>query len=169
MRLQACADNAHLPYSLDKPARWNNDTYAWLMVGDVPGGTDAYFDDDAKGIQEYWEGEIDRPTSKKLASLIQYCIGVGHCWSFRRSAGQPAIVNLAYGLIAGSLAAITEGFVYSNDSAWDWQQMPALPDEFLKSYFRPERTQDSDRRDWIKRCLEHLPGELGEGAVSLGN
>src|SRR5437667_11107094 len=53
LRLQACTDHAHIPFSLDGPARWSKETYAWFEVGDVPGGTDAYYEDDADQIQEY--------------------------------------------------------------------------------------------------------------------
>src|SRR4051794_30719707 len=59
MRLQRCADNAHLPFSPGDPARWDKDTYGWFMVGDVPGGTDAYFDDDTEEIWRLWDGEFD--------------------------------------------------------------------------------------------------------------
>src|SRR5580692_7357346 len=54
LRIQRCADDSHVPFSLDAPARWEEDTYAWFMVGGVPGGSDAYFDDDRVQIQECW-------------------------------------------------------------------------------------------------------------------
>lgn len=162
VKLQACTDNAQVPFSLDDPACWNKETYAWFMVGDVPGGTDAYYDDNADEIREYWEGELDNPNCKRREVLIRECVETGHRWWFRRSAGQPGIINLAYGLMAGSLAAITDGFVYSMDSAWDWERMPALPEEFLGWYFRPEQALKEDFRSWSKRCLEQLAEELGE-------
>src|SRR5947209_8651687 len=34
LRLQACKDHAHLPFSLDDPAKWDEERYAWFMVGD---------------------------------------------------------------------------------------------------------------------------------------
>ncbi len=160
VRLQACADHAQVPFSPDDPARWNEDTYAWFMVGEVPGGSDAYFDDDADEIRHYWDGELENPKCKKRESLIRECVLTGHRWWFRRSAGQPAIINLAYGLMAGSLAAITDGFVYSVDSAWDWERMPALPAEFLSWYFRPEQALKENFCNWSKQCLDHLAEEL---------
>jgi hypothetical protein len=80
------------------------------MVDDVGGGTDAYYCDDADEINEVWSGEFDDPKCLRLEPLIRECVQIGHYWSFRRSMGQPGIVNLAYGLIAGSLAALTDGF-----------------------------------------------------------
>jgi hypothetical protein len=160
MRLQRCGDHAQVPLSLDDPARWTRDTYAWFMVGETPGGTDAYYDDDAGKIQERWDGEFDDPRCKRLEPLIRECISTGHRWWFRRSAGQPAIINVAYGLMAASLAAITDGFVFSDDSAWDWQRMPALPDEFLNWYFRPETALDDLFRSWSEHCIGFLAEEL---------
>jgi antitoxin component of RelBE/YafQ-DinJ toxin-antitoxin module len=169
MRLQACVDDAQLPFSLNDPAKWNEETYAWFMVSDVPGGTDAYFDDKGNEIQDYWDGELAGPRCKRFESLIRECAMVGHRWWFRRSIGQPAIVNLAYGLIAGSLAAITNGLVYSMDSAWDYEKLPALPDDFLSWYFRPNKTTNENYREWSSRCLDHLAEELGGAPTAYGN
>jgi len=160
LRLQRCDDNSQVPFSLDDPARWAKDNYAWFMIGKVPGGTDAYYDDDAAEIQEIWEGAFDDPQCKRLEPLIRECISTGHRWWFRRSAGQPAIVNIAYGLMAASLASITGGFLHSEDSAWDWQRMPALPSEFLSWYFRPAKAIGNNFREWSARCLGYLPEEL---------
>jgi hypothetical protein len=160
LRIQRWKDHSHVPFSLNGPARWEKDTYAWFMVGETPGGTDAYFDHDQAKIQELWDGGFDDPRRKRLEPLIRQCTATGHRWWFRRSAGQPAIINLAYGLIAASLAAITDGFVTSDDSAWDWQRLPALPDEFLGWYFRPERAIGENFREWSQRCLDSLAEEL---------
>jgi hypothetical protein len=160
VRLQRREDDSHVPFSLDEPARWTEDNYAWFMVGDAAGGTDAYFDDDRAKIQELWDGGFEDPQCKRLEPLIRECISTGHRWWFRRSAGQPAIINIAYGLIAASLGALTDGFITSDDSAWDWQRLPALPDEFLSWYFRPEKAIEENFREWSQRCLGFLPAEL---------
>jgi hypothetical protein len=130
------------------------------MVGEVPGGTDAYFDDDAAKIQELWAGGFDEPRCKRLEPLIRECLSIGHRWWFRRSASQPAIINVGYGLMAASLAALTGGFVLSDDGAWDLQRMPALPEEFLSWYFRPEQALEEEFRSWSQRCLDALTEEL---------
>jgi len=160
VRLQRRADHAPVAFDLRGPLRWDRDTYAWFEVGDVAGGTDACFDSDKRAIDEGWEGELDHPRCLRLEPLIRTCVGVGHRWSFRRSAGQPAIINVAYGLIAGSLASITDGFIDSTDSAWDWERMPARPDEFLGFYFRPMLARGKDFREWSQRCIASLEDEL---------
>jgi hypothetical protein len=165
LRIQRCEDNSHVTFSLDDPARWGKDTYGWYMVGDVPGGTDAYFDDYGANIHALWDGGFEDPRCKRIEPLIRECISTGHRWSFRRSAGQPAVINVAYGLMAASLADITEGFVTSDDSAWDWQRLPALPNEFLTWYFRPEQAIAENFREWSRRSLAFLAEELEGGST----
>lgn len=160
VKLKRCEGDGDIPFSTKYPLRWNENTYAWFMVGEVSGGTDAYYDDDSIQIKEEWEGEFDDPKCKRLESLIRDCVRTGNRWTFRRSVGQSGIINLGYGLIAGSLAAITGGFIYSNDSAWDWERMPARGDDFLTWYFRPEQALQESTREWSRRCLDHLAAEL---------
>jgi hypothetical protein len=116
------------------------------------------FDNDEAKIQELWDGGFDDPRCKTIEPLIRECISTGHHWWFRRSAGQPAIISVAYGLIAASLAAITDGFLTSDDSAWE--RLPALPNEFLSWYFRPEKAIGENFREWSQRCLGFLAQEL---------
>ena len=166
VRIQRCEGDSHVPFSLDAPAQWGKDTYAWFMVGDVSGGSDAYFDNDRVKIQKLWDEGFDDPRRKRLEPLIRECIGTGHRWWLRRSAGQPAVINVEYGLIAASLAAITDGFLTSDDSAWDWKRFSALPDEFLEWYFRPEKALGDNFREWSQRCLGHLAKELKQGGTA---
>jgi hypothetical protein len=162
VHLQACEDNRRLPLFLDQQAVWGRDAYAWFSVGEVPGGTDAYFDDDVNKILEFWDNELENPKYATIESTIRACARVGHYWWFRRSIGQLATTNLAYGLIAGSMASLTNGIVYSMDSAWDWQRMPATADDFLRWYFRPEHALKEDFREWSQQCINRLASELGE-------
>jgi hypothetical protein len=155
VRLQRNADDSAVSFDARGPLRWDKGAYAWFTVGGVSGGTDAYFDDDKKKIAERWE-DIGDPKCERLGPLLRQCLAAGHYWSFRRSAGQPAAINLAYGLIAGSLASLTGGFVYSDDSAWDWERMPALPQDFLSFYFRPELALEDAFREWSGRCIDQL-------------
>ena len=167
VRLQRGSDHAHLPCDLSDEVRWDKNVYAWFMVGEVPGGTDAYFDDSRDDLREQWERELTYQRTpeaernyKNLESGIRQAIDVGHRWFFRRSAGQPAVINLAYGLIAASLASLTDGFVDSIDSAWDWQRLPALPGDFLSWYFRPGLAYEENFREWSARCIASLAEEL---------
>jgi hypothetical protein len=162
-RLQRNTDHEPLTLDLEGPLPWDADTYAWFMVGDVPGGTDAYFRADTARIRAMWTDASDDPRIRALEPRIRECADVGNRWWFRRSAGQPATINLAYGLIAGSLAALTEGFIASEDSAWDLERTPALPEDFLGFHFRPERALADNFREWSRRCVAALAEELRPG------
>jgi hypothetical protein len=66
---------------------------------------------------------------------------------------------VTYGLLAASLAELTSGFVISTDGAWDYERMPALPEEFLTWYFRPELALEESKREW---SLRHIAGRRDE-------
>jgi hypothetical protein len=74
--------------------------------------------------------------------------------------GQPATINVAYGMIAGSLAELTEGFIYSGDSAWDYERFPATAQEFFSWYFRPDKAIKAEYAEWASRCIKWIVEEL---------
>jgi hypothetical protein len=153
-------DDEPRPFDLDSPAMWSE--YAWFYVKPVPGGTDAYFKSNQEiGGYEYMDGEIESHSPAAVRkTLIYECLPHGYHWSFRRSAGQPAIINVAYGMIAGSLAELTEGFIYSIDSAWDYEIFPATSQEFFSCYLRPDKAISPDYAELAARCIESLAEEL---------
>ena len=159
VRVQYQDDDQPVPLDPQSPLTWPDDTYAWFHVANVPGGTDAYFWSVDDLTLDCWR-ELTEPRFKAREELIHKCLDVGHYWNFRRSAGQPAIINIAYGLIAACLAELTCGFVFSGDSAWDWERMPALPDEFFGWYFVPDLALDNNFREWSIRCIASLREEL---------
>ena len=161
VRLLKCHTHDPVPFSVQDAMRWAPDTYAWFTTGEIPGGTDAYFDNDSKEITSIWsEPGYDEPKYTRLQPTLRECVAVGHRWRFRRSAGQFSITTLAYGLIAGSLAAITGGFIYSEDGAGDWDRLPALSDEFFAWYFKPELAIERDKGEWWLRCIRRLREDL---------
>jgi hypothetical protein len=152
--------NRRLPLDLDAPAIWPDTAYAWFSVAGVPGGTDAYFDrfdDDDRSI---WLDEAQSEHYASWAPHIHSALRIGHSWRFRRSAGQPTVINLAYGVLAAQLAAFCNGFVDSSDSAWDSKLLPAWPSSFLETYFDPGASVSRDFADWARRCLGSLSEEL---------
>lgn len=158
-RLLRSGDNVELPHRDD--LRWNHNEIGWFQVGSITGGTDAYYESvDEHSTLDVWHEYLREERFKPFSDRIQRSLAIGHYWSFRRSAGQPAVINIAYGILAASLAAITDGFVFSDDSAWDWERLPALPDDFLDWYFVPELALGEDFREWSERCIKALPDEL---------
>lgn len=81
-------------------------------------------------------------------------------WSFRRSIGQPGIIVLSYGLISASVAELTNGILWSDDGAWDYERFPAESKDFFDWYFRPDKALDADKADWAKRCIDGIREEL---------
>ena len=149
-----------LPIDLDGPCWWPQNQYAWFHVPDLAGGTDAYADPLGDLGTSILTEEIRGESAAAFGELIRQALLVGRYWSFRRSAGQPAIINIAYGIIAASLAQLTDGFIFSIDGAWDHRLLPARPSDFLRWYFRPEMTEDEGKREWAHRCIQSLPDEL---------
>jgi hypothetical protein len=150
-----------LPLDLDSPMSWNSDeSYAWFFIPTVAGGTDVYFDQLDDVTLDVWSDYLQTERIRAMSVTVLQCLETGHYWTFRRSAGQPGIINLSYGLLAGSLAQLTDGLVFSDDSAWAFDLLPMSGDEFLKRYFVPGGTENSDAEDWTSRCLGWIPNEL---------
>lgn len=149
-------EETHDEIALDiqKPAQWDTYYYAWFYIHGVAGGCDAYFCEVNDLEREYWEEEIQRK------EYIENCLQNGYYWMFRRSVGQPAIINLTYGIIAGALAQLTNGLINSLDSAWDYQRFPATAEEFYSWYFHPDKAMNPEKREWAERCIELIDSEL---------
>ena len=145
-----------LPLDLSSPAKWTMEQYAWFIVPPAKGGTDAYF----RRAVNYWCDE-DIAINPRRAEVADSFRQYGYRWSFRRSASQPAAVNVAYGLIAATLAELTGGLIDSSDGAWDKARLPAAADDFFTWYMRPELALEADYATWAARCIAGLRTEFG--------
>ncbi len=139
---------------------WPDDTYLWIGIEGVDGGTDGYFEAIDELTREVWNDYFALPQFARRKELALECLSVGHYWTFRRSIGQLGITNLFYGILSGCIARLTDGLIMSDDSAWEWEKMPYTGDEFLTEYFVPERTDDPELRDWSERCIAGLSEDL---------
>jgi hypothetical protein len=148
-------------YTQNSPMRWSEEHYAWFFFDGLPGGTDAYWQPINDLMIECWTYEkTERQRSKQMAAYIDECLATGCRWYFRRSAGQLALINLAYGYLAASLAELTAGLIFSDDSAWDYERFPCRASEFFEFYFEPEKAIGSNYREWSERCIEWLREEI---------
>lgn len=142
---------------LDSPATWDESEYAWFYVDDLAGGTDAYCESVTADDQECWDDILrDHPPATARRTEMQACLTTGLYWRFRRSAGQPPLIAFAYGILAAALAELTDGFVYSDDSAWDYPRFPATADEFYTWYFNPEQALAPHHATWARNNLAAL-------------
>ena len=154
-------DHSQIKFNMNDKLIWNDDSYAWFFIRGVGGGTDSYYYKTTELDKETWKEEIDTNIkAQQLRETINRSMSIGYHWSFRRSAGQPSIINLAYGLIAASLAEIIDGFVYSDDGAWDYNCFPALAHDFFEWYFKPEFAKKSDDKVWAQDCIKSIYEEL---------
>jgi hypothetical protein len=63
-------------------------------------------------------------------------------------------------LIAASLAEITDGYVYSDDGAWDYKCFPAMAGDFFGWYFKTESAEKSEDKVWVQDCIKSIYEEL---------
>ena len=141
----------------DSTVVWGEHDYAWFHVPGCQGGSDAYFATLKDIDLEHWDEVLKHHSrAQSQRDLVRSCLANGRFWVFRRSAGQPGLINFAYGIIAASLAELTGGFVFSDNSAWDYERFPATPEEFYTWYFTPSMALHSDFADWAQRCLDSI-------------
>lgn len=154
-------DHSKINFSINDKMIWKEDHYAWFFVAGIAGGTDSYYYKTTELDKETWKEEIETNIkAQQLQDTINRGMNIGYHWSFRRSAGQPGTINLSYGLIAASLAEITDGFVYSDDGAWDYNCFPAMAGDFFGWYFKPEFVVKSDDKVWVQDCIKSIYEEL---------
>ncbi len=140
--------------------------YLWITIDGLRGGTDVYCspiersDWDEEGRHPLYDFLECPAYRSEYDAILEGAVILNRRWYLRRSAGQPAAINLAYGLIASSLAELTGGLIMSNDSAWDYAIFPLPGAEFAKVYLRPGSAKGDNTRDWSNRCIEWMREEL---------
>ncbi len=152
----------------DAQFEWSDcDTYLWLSVEGVAGGTDSYCgtisNDYNDGLGEWWYFDMLRRAPNfrpEHEAILRKAKALDRKWSFRRSAGQPAIINLGYGFIAGALAELTDGLVFSSDNAWDYQRLPISGADFLAAYFNLRAATTPEERAWVGQNINILRSEI---------
>ena len=151
-------EQTHEVVQLEKssPAVWmTDDEYAWFTVNELPGGCDAYVYSFSDALEiERWNDEFkDNERARGIETKMRKCFETGFYWVFRRSAGQPAIINLSFGLIAAAFAELTNGFVFSDDGAWDYALFPTNANLFLQRYFDPKYPVPQ-YANWARKCID---------------
>lgn len=161
IQVRRSGSHEEIAIALDAQMIWERDQYAWITVPGVLGGTDADYRLVDELTRRLWNELFEtEQRARELKTHIEACLTTGHHWSFRRSAGQSAIISFAYGIIAASLAELTDGIIYSDDSAWDYERFPAVATDFYEWYFNPDMTPDPDRADWARTCLLTIASDL---------
>lgn len=148
-----------IPLDLTSPATWSEEHYAWFHVaGVLERGTDVYFGQNSDFDENFKHEEIQTQENLLGTAQVQACLSVRHHWWFRRRAGASGTVSLLFGILAASVAKLTNGLVHSSDGAWDISMLPATPDDFLSFYFLPKYA--GAEREWVRERLDSLAKEL---------
>lgn len=151
------------PVQFDDKFEWNDNEYAWFAIEDVAGGTDGYCwqlkDEVIDPDNPWWRFEeiaSNNKTIEDLKNKIEKSKSLNRLWSFRRSAGQHGIIAVSYGLISAAVAELTNGILWSDDGAWDFERFPANSMDFLEWYYRPEKAIGVDYANWAQSCVNDI-------------
>lgn len=144
-----------------QPAIWDEYHYLWISFVDVGGGSNGYFNLVSEFSRDVWLEEAkelqnkDDEHSRRVCNIAE-SLNIGYYWTFRRSAGQSAIISLTYGLLASSMAELTNGYIWSEDGGWNYSKFPAKSTEFDLFYMNPEMAQNKEDKGWAEWCINTL-------------
>ncbi len=85
---------------------------------------------------------------------------VGRRWTFYRWGSAVAMTNVAYGVLAASVAALTDGILVSDDGAWDCERFPATASEFMSWWYDPEKALSATHRNWARKCIAAIQANV---------
>lgn len=146
---------------------WTEDEYAWFAIVGVPGGTDAHVGplnrQDIDPRDPWWFTKVVAEHNKAISDIesrLERAKRLNKLIYFRRSAGQPGIIALSYGIIAAAVAELTNGILWSDDGAWDIAELPATCGDFYRSYFVPRESVDPGKSEWAQRCIDGISADL---------
>lgn len=158
MELRSRRTHELLDIDRNNTFRWDDTAYLWLSFIGHSGGTDVYcdgmdFEEDLDTLADILAPDDPQHVTPADAAA---CFPAGIYWWFRRSTGQPALINFAYGILAATLAELTNGVVSTIDSAWDPERFPATAESMYSWYFVPEKAVDPDYGHWAHSCLDAI-------------
>ena len=150
------------------PAVWDdsNGTYAWFRVASFGGVIGRKCQVDEPELK-FWGEQItanERAASRR--ERIESCLKDGYYWQFEKSELNRGVNSLVYGLIAGAVAQLTEGFIFSKDGAWEAERFPATAEELFSWYFRPELTIKAYYKQKAERDLKRIAEGTDDGPIS---
>lgn len=135
---------------------WEENEYAWFTIEKCNGGIDSncesfsrYYYIEPDLVEDWCQYHVNGDQLKWIKNFDRH-------WCFRRSVGQPGLINLAYGHLSAAVALLTDGLITTEDGAWDEHLFPVRAEEFLSVYFRPEKTNDTENKKWAERCLQDM-------------
>ncbi len=145
--------------------QWADDQYGWFYLGGLTGGIEVNLLTMEKADRDNWMETLDFSSGdERREDLLEECLARGYYWSLRMGR-EPAAVGLLHGLLAGSLAELTGGFVWSDDGAWDYDRFPATSDELFECFLSPEMAIQPEFRTRALQSWKTIPEQV-QTAVS---
>ena len=93
---------------------WDTSGYIYLAYPEMFGS--CFINYYCKDIFRFWATDAK---TKSMTEVFDRCLNYNRYWHVDGR-------DFTKGFVAGSIAMLTDGFVYSDDGAWDFKQMPAL-------------------------------------------
>ena len=146
----------------DESFSWSTDAYAWI-VWPSGQGTAVHNGWVPPDGAMPWEEPGGSAPSAALARAARQASAVGRRWSVAVESSD-AFADLASGMLAGSLAELTEGLVFSDDGAWPFDGTPMHAADFVRAYLRPSFTRDLHASERARRCVAELAAAAPVGA-----
>lgn len=116
-----------------------------------------FYDKIEKIDEEFWNEEIKiNENARFMEKKIWDSLKTGYSWRVKRTMGQPAVVNLYYGYLAIAIAVLTEGILYSDDGAWNYECFPIEGKSFEKEYLNLDKLNNITLKHSIESCLFSL-------------
>lgn len=116
-----------------------------------------FYDKISKIDEEFWDEEVKiNENARFMEKKIWDNFKVGYSWRVKRTMGQPAVVNLYYGYLVIAIAVLTEGILYSDDGAWDYECFPIEGKAFEKEYLNLCKLNNMALKCSIENCLSRL-------------
>jgi hypothetical protein len=159
-RLESYEDDNFSVECADNVMRWEPDQYVRFFLEDDTGGFEVRFEITDQLIRDIWcdEIELKKPNDEKKNSIEQG-LSVGHFWIFKRYSNQPLVYDLVYGIVAGTVAEVTQGIINTDDGAWDSSVFPATAKEFFESYFVPSAPVGREYQQLTNALLDTLKSD----------
>lgn len=104
--------------------------------------------------REFWKEEIIlNDKAHQLKDRISTTLKIGYMWNIKRTMNQPAIISIYYGFLAIAIAILTDGIMYSDDGAWEYDKFPVDGKQFKEEYLDLSKLQDEAVKEFIENCL----------------
>ncbi len=150
-------ENKLIYINLEDKFKWEEESFIQIYIEGIPDTIGAYFYERMSELEkQIWKESIKEEKYKKMAKKISNAIAIEHNWILKKQAGQQGIMVLLYGFLAASLAKLTNGFIDSDDGAWDYSLFPANPDDFFSWYLNPMFDENNKYKELSLENIESI-------------